>query len=169
MGNANARVANHIGGDIVVMTFNNADTVFQYYHGLYQVVPGQESTVEAAADAWGLNIAIGYATVGNRLLYRRWFCPNGDILALEAMNGSDMQTSGGCEHKGTGDIDLDADTMSGVLAWATLAVEAGGAVAGASGGGGRDLDAAEVTDAAATPSELVDEASPGGRLLRGLN
>jgi len=163
MGNANAKVANNIGGDIVVLTFNNADTVFQNYHGLYQIVPGQESQVEAAADAWGLNVAIGYATVGNHLLYRRWFCPNGGTLSLDSLNGSDMQTSGNCEHKGTGDINLDADTMSGVLAWATLGV----AAAGAAGGSGRYLDASEGVDA--VPSELVDEARPGSRLLRGLN
>jgi hypothetical protein len=124
--------------------------------------------MEARADASGLNVAIGYAVQGDQLLHRRWFCPNGGLLALESMNGSDMQTSGDCEHRDVGDIGLDSDTLSGVLSWTGLTVGAGGAVVGArGGGGGRHLGIPESIEADTVPSELVDEESFGGRFLRG--
>jgi hypothetical protein len=103
--------------------------------------------VEVAPDAWGLNVAIGYrySVVGeNLLLYRRWYGPNGGLPTLAYMNGSDMRTSGNCEHKGTGHI----NTLCGILTWLPLA---GG------GGGGRALE----------ESIEADDVSPlGGCFLR---
>jgi hypothetical protein len=78
MGNANCSVASHI--DIVVMT---SMVAISFYHGLHEIVR-QESIVEAAPDAWGLNVAIGYSVLReNRLLYRCSYCPNGGLLTLE--------------------------------------------------------------------------------------
>ena len=130
MGAANSVVANQIDKPLSIVTFNNADTVYEYYKNLYQVAPNGQAQVEAAADAWGLKVGIVYEILGDdRLLYRMWFCSNGSTLTVHSISYDDIQADG-CDHLGTGDISLDRDTMSGVLDWLGLTVDAASAAGG---------------------------------------
>lgn len=162
MGSANSRIINNTGNSIVAMSFNNADKAYTYYNGIATIQPGQETWMYAAADAWGIQLAIGYEVVGSKLLWRMWFCPNGSTLTLDYMNGSDMSASG-CEHKGTGSTDLDNDTLAGIMDVGSLVIDAAGAAAGAAtGGGGRvrmlESDASGVTKAQFLRGIAVDNA-----------
>jgi len=129
MGASNSVVANQIDKPLTIITFNNADNVYLAYNGLYQVAPFGESRVEAAADEWGLKVGIVYGSVGDKLLYRMWYCPNGSTLSVQSVHYDQIYTDG-CEHKGTNQIGTDSDTMISVMAFAGLTVDAIAAVGG---------------------------------------
>jgi hypothetical protein len=135
MGPANSKVVNQLDKPLSILTFNNADNVYANYNHLYQVAPHTEergdgeAQVEAAADSWGLKVGIAYGQLGDQLLYRMWFCPNGSTLTVHSIFYDDIQASG-CEHIGTNQIGLDNDTMSGVLAWLGITAEAAAAAGG---------------------------------------
>ena len=131
MGGANCKLTNNTGKKVVVMTFNNADRTFTSYIGLYTIEPGKEAEIAASADAWGLNVAIGYDMVGTKMLWRRWYVKNGGHMYLNVKDGSHMLTSGDGEHKGTGHTSMDADTASTIAQWMGTAVAVAGAAAGA--------------------------------------
>lgn len=95
--------------------------------------PNKNTRVEAAADAWGLRVAVGYAIVGDQLLFRHWFCRNGGRLDILSIDGIDIQTSGSCEHRGIDSINLNSNTMAGVEEWLGLALDAAGTVTGVAG------------------------------------
>ena len=122
MGASNSVVANQIDKPLTIITFNNADTVYQAYNHLYQVAPFGQSGVEAAADAWGLKVGIVYGSVGDQLLYRMWYCPNGSTLSVQSVHYDQIYTDG-CEHKGTNQISVNSDTMSSVMEFAGLTVD----------------------------------------------
>jgi hypothetical protein len=70
-----------------------------------------------------------YGNVGSQLLYRMWFCPNGSTLSVQSVYYDQIYTDG-CEHKGTYNIDVGSDTMSSVLAFAGLTLDAAAIAAG---------------------------------------
>jgi hypothetical protein len=125
MGAANCIVRNNLDKPLTIMTFNNADTVFQNYNHMYQTAPKGDSTVEAAADAWGLKVGIVYGEVGSQLLFRTWYCPNGSTLSVNSIYYDQIDASG-CEHIGTNQIGLDQDTMTGILDYLGVATDVAG-------------------------------------------
>ena len=129
MGAANSIVANQLDRPLTIVTFNNADNVYQYYNHLYQVAPYGQSQVEAGADSWGLKVGIAYGSVGDNMLYRMWFCPNGSTLTVNSIYYDQIDASG-CEHKGTNQIPVDRDTMNGVLEFTGLTLDALAAAGG---------------------------------------
>ena len=129
MGASNSVVANQIDNPLTNITFNNGDNVYSYYNHLYQVAPFGQSTVEAAADAWGLKVGIVYGSVGDQLLYRMWYCPNGSTLSVQSIYYDQIYTDG-CKHIGTNQIGIGSDTMSGIMDVAGLTLDAIAAAGG---------------------------------------
>jgi hypothetical protein len=129
MGAANSVVANQIDQPLSIVTFNNADVVYQAYNHLYQVAPHGQAQVEAAADAWGLKVGIVYALLGDQMLYRMWSCPNGSTLNVQSVF-HDQISADGCDHIGTNQIGVNSDTLSSVLEFAGLTVDAVAAAGG---------------------------------------
>ena len=76
-----------------------------------------------------------YSTLSDKLLYRRWFCPNGADLNVNYMNGFDIRTTGGCSDQGLGSVWAQADTITGVKEWLGLGISAVGTGGGGGGGG----------------------------------
>jgi hypothetical protein len=58
-----------------------------------------------------------------------WYCPNGSTLSVESVHYDQIFTDG-CEHKGTYQIYAGSDTMSTVMEFAGLTVDAIAAVGG---------------------------------------
>ena len=95
MGNTNCTVNNRTDKKLVILTFNNADSIYTTYNQVYSVNSDQAIKVEAAADAWGLKVAIVYNNVGGQLLWRWFMVKNGDTLTINSVNGQDMNVMGG--------------------------------------------------------------------------
>lgn len=129
MGPANSIVSNRVDKPLTIMTFNNADFVYANYNKVYFVAPWGESQVEAAADGWGLKVAIVYGVVGDQMLYRMWGCGNGSTLTVNSISYDQIDATG-CDHIGTGSINIGSDTMQGVLDWTGLSVDAASAAGG---------------------------------------
>jgi len=88
---------------------------------------GQGGQVEAAADAWGLKVAVVYGQVGDQLLFRNWFCNNGATLDLWSVNGQDISASG-CEHLGTGQVGVNSNDYQAVMDWLNIFGSIAGAI-----------------------------------------
>jgi hypothetical protein len=129
MGPANSIVSNQLDKPLTVVTFNNADFVYQYYNQIYNVAPWGETRVEAGADAWGLKVGIVYGLVGDQMLYRMWSCANGSYLTVNSIYYDQIDATG-CDHIGTNHISVNADTANGVLSWAGLSFDAISAAGG---------------------------------------
>jgi hypothetical protein len=129
MGPANSIVSNRVDKPLTIMTFNNADFAYQNYKNLYFVAPWGESQVDAAADAWGLKVAVVYGVVGDQMLYRMWGCGNGSTLTVNSISYDQIDATG-CDHIGTGSINGGSDTMQGVLDWTGLSIDAASAAGG---------------------------------------
>ena len=126
---ATSVVANQIDKPLTIITFNNADFVYQSYNQLYQVAPYGQAQVEAAPDFWGLKVGIVYGMIGDHALYRMWFCPNGSTLSVQSIYYDQIYTDG-CEHIGTNQISTNSDTMSMIFEVGGLTVDALSAAGG---------------------------------------
>eukprot|EP00985_Skeletonema_marinoi_P033129 scaffold40534_cov548-Skeletonema_marinoi.AAC.1 len=116
MGAANCKVVNQTPLDILpVVTFNNAD-----------VWKNQSQNVEAAADAWGLKVCVGYNSSGNSLQCKLFFCNNGNTLKVTSTSQNGNVQATGCERKGDVTIDMNADNAAGFMSginWTTDVVQ----------------------------------------------
>jgi len=129
MGSANSVVSNQIDKPLMILTFNNADTVYAYYNNKYQIAPWGEATVEAGADAWGLKVGIVYGADEDSLLYRMWYCANGSTLNVHSIYYDQIEADG-CEHLGTGDIGAGRDEMTAITDWLGVGLDAAAAAGG---------------------------------------
>lgn len=121
MGPAHSTVANKTHRKVCIMTFNNADLVYNcrffstaflcvrlfylvilsrvecsaYVHK-YILEPGETMKIEAASDPIGLKLAIIYdaAPEGQVLYYHRFQARNGTTLTITHIDGADISTFG---------------------------------------------------------------------------
>ncbi len=82
----------------------------------------QSQNVEAAADAWGLKVCVGYNSDGNSLQCKLFFCGNGATLAVASTSPDGNVQATGCELKSDHTIDMSRDNAAGWMStinWAT--------------------------------------------------
>ena len=104
---------------------------------LFPLSKRENKRVEAAADAWGLQVGVVYkASTDGFLNYQRYFCRNGNTLRVTSLDKDGRISATGCDSQGIGTISTSADTgrfFSDTLKWATelapVVVEAGAAAA----------------------------------------
>eukprot|EP01039_Chlorochromonas_danica_P005520 gene5520-6079_t len=119
MGPAHSLVVNKTHKKLCIVTFNNADLIYNSYYAMYVIEPGETKEVQAASDPIGLKIAIVYdaAPDEQQLLYQRWQVKNGSTLTVTYMNGGDISTFGdGTSNQGKGKIkERDASAFAVVV------------------------------------------------------
>lgn len=100
MGNSHALVVNKTHRKICIITFNQADLIYQSYHSMYILEPAETKQVEANSDPIGLKIGIIYDAVPgeHKLLYQRWSLKNESTLTITAMEGEIVSCLGGMLH-----------------------------------------------------------------------
>lgn len=96
MGNAQALVVNKTHRRICVITFNQADLLYNGYHSLYILEPAETKEVQALSNPIGLKVAIVYDAIpdGPYLKYQRWTVKNGSSLTITDMAGESIATYG---------------------------------------------------------------------------
>ncbi|KAL7569372.1 hypothetical protein ACA910_010459 [Epithemia clementina (nom. ined.)] len=130
MGNANCTVSNRTQSPLVLLTFNNADTIYTSYNQIYTIQPGQNIQVEAAADGWGLKVAVVYNDVGGQLLWRLFMVKNGDTLTINSVKGQEMSVTGD-QSTFIGHTSVNADMSAAFMKTLDVTVQVGVGVIGA--------------------------------------
>ncbi len=113
---------------LTIITFNKADVVYQAYNHLYQVASFGQSGVEAGADVWGLKVGIVDGSVGTNAL-SNVVLPQWSSLIVQGIHYDQIWIDG-CDHIGTYQISVNGDTMSSVMGFWGLTMNAAAAAGG---------------------------------------
>ena len=107
MGNSYCLVSNKTHKKLCIITFNNADLLYNSYHSMYILEPAETKQVEAASDPFGLKVAIVYdaAPDGQKIIYQRWVVKKEAVLTITAVDGENIQYFGeGTDISGKGSL-----------------------------------------------------------------
>jgi hypothetical protein len=96
MGNSTCSIRNNSARKISVLTFNEADLLYQEYADCYIINVGETIDVEAMSNPIGLKVAIVFSanTKTQEVRYKRWKCANDSTFSISYMNGHDIYASG---------------------------------------------------------------------------
>ena len=92
MGNARSIINNKSNRKLCVLTFNEADLLYQYYTNFYSIDLGESKEVHALSNPIGLKygIIIEVNVETREVTYQMWRASNYSILNVTYMNGSDI-------------------------------------------------------------------------------
>jgi len=117
MGNACCQVHNKTHRKVCVVTFNQAELVYNKYTNMYTLDPGQSIVVEAITNPIGLKVAIIYDAIPDkderkpgRLEYQRWAVKKDKILTITNFERSDISTFGDdCNNEGKSHVNARSE------------------------------------------------------------
>ena len=101
MGNAVCQVHNRTHKKLCVLTFNQADLLYQKYEHMYSLDPGASCVVEALSNPIGLKVGIVFDAVpdadqkkGGQLKYQRWAVKKEKVLTITALEREEITAVG---------------------------------------------------------------------------
>ena len=101
MGNARSTINNKSNRKLCVLTFNEADLLYQFYTNFYSIDLGESKEVHALSNPIGLKfgIIIEVNVETREVTYQMWRASNYSVLNVTYMSGSDIytdETDGAC-------------------------------------------------------------------------